>query len=159
MLAEDKISVNPKVWTEAHVRLIKRAASYPTVERVLVHPAIKKALCEATAKDKERSWLHKVRPIWGHYYHFHVRIACPKGSTNCEAQPNPPNEDGCGKELTDWLALMQRPPAPPGPPSPPKPPLTLDQLPTACKAVLASGKSTPEAAATTASKPATSQPK
>jgi len=159
MLAEDKISVNPKVWTEAHVRLIKRAASYPTVERVLVNPAIKKALCEATAKDKDRSWLHKVRPIWGHYYHFHIRIACPKGSTNCEAQPNPPNEDGCGKELTDWLALMQRPPAPPGPPSPPKPPLTLDQLPAACKAVLASGKSTPEAAATTASKPATSQPK
>ncbi len=160
MLAEDKISVDPKVWTDAHVRLIKRAASYPTVERVLVHPAIKKALCEAAAKDKDRAWLHKVRPIWGHYYHFHVRIACPKGSTNCEAQPNPPNDDGCGKELTDWIALVGRPPAPAGPATPAKPAITLDQLPAACQAVLASGGASPtDAAATTASKPATSKAK
>src|SRR5262245_17504509 len=159
MLAEDKISVNPKLWTEAHVRLIKRAASYPTVERVLVHPAIKKALCEATAKDKDSSWQNTVRPIWGHYYHFHIRIACPKGRTYCEAQAHPAQEDGCGKEVADWIALVQRPPSPPGPPSPPKPPLTLEQLPAACKGVLASGTSTPEAAATTASKPTTSQPK
>src|SRR5581483_11394223 len=48
MLAEDKVSVDPKIWTDAHVRLLKRAASYPVVERIFVHPAIKKALCEAT---------------------------------------------------------------------------------------------------------------
>jgi penicillin-insensitive murein DD-endopeptidase len=157
MLAADKISVDPKVWTEAHVRLLKRAASYPTVERVLVHPAIKKALCEATAKDKDRAWLHKVRPIWGHYYHFHVRIACPKGSSNCEAQAEPPSDDGCGKELADWIHLLQRPPSPPGPPTPPKPAITLDQLPAACKAVLASGEgnAAPDTAATAASKTTT----
>jgi penicillin-insensitive murein DD-endopeptidase len=161
MLAEDKISVDPKVWTEAHVRLIKRAASYPAVERVLVHPAIKKALCEATAKDKDRSWLYKVRPIWGHYYHFHVRIACPKESTHCEAQPDPPNDDGCGKELADWIALLRRPPQPSAAPTPPKPPITLDQLPAACKAVLASGsaKEGAAAAATTASTPAANKTK
>jgi penicillin-insensitive murein DD-endopeptidase len=156
MLAADKISVDPKVWTPAHVRLIKRAASYAAVERVLVHPAIKKALCEATANDKDRTWLHKVRPIWGHYYHFHVRIACPKGSGNCETQPGPPSDDGCGKELTDWIHLLQRPPAPPGPPTPPKPAIMLDQLPAACKSVLAggNGKVAPGTAATAASKPA-----
>jgi penicillin-insensitive murein endopeptidase len=160
MLAEDKISVDPKVWTDAHVRLLKRAASYAAVERVLVHPAIKKALCEATAKDKDRAWLHKVRPIWGHYYHFHVRIACPKGSTNCEAQPEPPSDDGCGKELTDWIALLQKPAGPPGPPTPPKPGLTLEQLPAACKAVLASGPNTAVPGTTTsASKPTTSKTK
>jgi penicillin-insensitive murein DD-endopeptidase len=161
MLAEDKISVDPKVWTEAHVRLLKRAASYPAVERVLVHPAIKKALCEATAKDKDRAWLHKVRPIWGHYYHFHIRIACPKGSGNCEAQPEPASDDGCGKELADWIHLLQRPPSPPGPPAPPKPAITLDQLPAACKVVLASGnaKAAPGVAATAASKPTTTKTK
>jgi penicillin-insensitive murein DD-endopeptidase len=161
MLAQGKISVDPKIWTDAHVRLLKRAASYASVERVLVHPAIKKALCEATAKDKDRAWLHKVRPIWGHYYHFHIRIACPKGSTNCEAQPEPPSDDGCGKELSDWIALLQRPPAPPGPPTPPKPPLTLEQLPAACKAVLASGnaKSAAGTATTEASKSTTSKTK
>jgi penicillin-insensitive murein DD-endopeptidase len=161
MLAGDKISVDRTVWTDAHVRLLKRAASYAAVERVLVHPAIKKALCEATAKDKDRTWLNKVRPIWGHFYHFHVRIACPKGSTNCEAQPDPPSDDGCGKELSDWIALLQRPPAPPGPPTPPKPPLTLEQLPAACKAVLASGNGNvpPGTATTAASKAATSKTK
>ena len=161
MLAEDKISVDPKVWSDTHVRLIKRAASYAAVERVLVHPAIKKALCEATAKDKDRSWLNKVRPIWGHYFHFHIRIACPKESTNCEAQPDPPNDDGCGKELADWIALLQRPPQPSAAPTPPKPPITLDQLPAACKAVLASGGGKEGAApgATTASTPAQSRTK
>ena len=66
------------------MRLIKRAASYKAVERIFVHPAIKKALCEATAKDTDRQWLSKVRPMWGHHYHFHIRIVCPAGSTNCE---------------------------------------------------------------------------
>jgi penicillin-insensitive murein DD-endopeptidase len=159
MLAADKISVDAKVWTDAHVRLIRRAASYSAVERLFVHPAIKKALCDATAKDKDRSWLHKVRPMWGHHYHFHIRIDCPKGSGNCEAQPAPPSDDGCGKELSDWIALLQRPPRPPGPPAPPKPPLTLDQLPVACKSVLASGSDKrapvekPAAAAAAAGKP------
>jgi penicillin-insensitive murein endopeptidase len=138
MLAADRVSVNPEVWTDAHVRLLKRAASYTQVERVLVHPAIKKALCEATAKDKDRTWLSKVRPIWGHYYHFHIRIACPKGSTNCEAQPPPGSDDGCGAELERWLALVKNPPKP-GPPGPEKPPITLDQLPAECRTVLAGG--------------------
>ena len=71
------------------MRLIKRAASYPAVERIFVHPAIKKALCEDTAKDTDRAWLSKVRPMWGHHYHFHIRIVCPAGSTNCEHQPAP----------------------------------------------------------------------
>src|SRR5829696_5011771 len=42
MLADDKVSVDPKIWTDAHARLIKRAASNPAVERIFVHPAIKK---------------------------------------------------------------------------------------------------------------------
>jgi penicillin-insensitive murein endopeptidase len=152
MLAEDQVSVDPKVWTEAHVRLLKRAASTSKVERIFVHPAIKKALCEATAKDSDRAWLHKVRAYWGHYYHFHVRITCPKDSSNCQAQPPLPSDDGCGKELTDWLALVKPKPPKPGPPvaaSPPKPGITLDQLPAECRAVLASGSEQPIPAAAT----------
>src|SRR6266446_6717987 len=55
MLAADQASVDPKVWTDAHVRLLKRAAAYASVERIFVHPAIKKALCDAAAKDTERT--------------------------------------------------------------------------------------------------------
>ena len=152
MLADDKVSVNPKVWTDAHVRLLKRAASYRTVERVLVHPAIKKAVCEASKGEKDRIWLSKIRPYWGHYFHFHIRIACPKGSAGCEGQPPVHHDDdGCGAELTRWLKLVKpKPPAPvaaapkPATPAPERRYLTLDHLPAECRAVLATG--TPSAA-------------
>jgi penicillin-insensitive murein endopeptidase len=138
LLGEDKVSVAPQLWTDAHMRLLKRAASYPAVARIFVHPAIKKALCEAAAHDSNREWLRKVRPYWGHNDHFHVRIACPPGSPACKAQPPLPNDDGCGKDLTRWLDLVKpRPPAPkPARPPVPKPELTLDQLPSECRAVL-----------------------
>lgn len=161
MLAEDKVSVDPKIWTDKHAKLIKRAASFAGVERIFVHPAIKKALCDGTPKDADRGWLHKVQSYWGHFYHFHIRIGCPKGSGNCEQQAALPNNDGCGKDLTDWLARVKpKPPVPipptatPAKPAPPKPALTLDQLPAECRAVLASGSGTPAPAAA----PAAPQP-
>ena len=134
MLAADGLGVDPAVWTPAHGKLIRRAAAFPEVERVLVHPAIKKALCES--KEGDRSVLHKVRPYWGHHYHMHIRMACPKGSANCDSQPPPPADDGCGKELDDWFTLLKRPPRPDAKPAKPKPPLSLAQLPPECKVVL-----------------------
>jgi penicillin-insensitive murein endopeptidase len=165
MLAPDGVSVDPKMWTDAHVRLLKRAASYASVERIFVHPAIKKALCEATANDADRTWLHKMQAYWGHYYHFHVRIACPEGSTNCEHQQPLPNNDGCGKELTNWLALVKPKPKPETPPdtvakpAPPKRAITLDQLPADCRSVLAGGTETPVMASKPATPPATATAK
>jgi penicillin-insensitive murein DD-endopeptidase len=155
MLASDGVSVDPAVWTEAHGRLLKRAASLPGVERIFVHPAIKKAVCEAAGNDKEHAWLRKIRAYWGHHYHFHVRIACPEGSGNCQAQPALPADDGCGAELKNWLALVKpKPksevPAAPSKPKAPKAPITLDQLPAECRGVLASGKDAPAVAATPA---------
>ena len=84
MIKTKGLTVNEKVWTPAHARLLKRAASYPEVERILVHPGIKKKLCDTVTGD--RSWLSKVRPFWGHDYHFHIRIGCQPGSTGCKAQ-------------------------------------------------------------------------
>ena len=147
MLADDSQSVNPKVWTDTHVKLLKRAASYDEVQRVLVHPAIKKAMCDASKDEKERSWLSKIRPYWGHYFHFHIRIACPRGSAGCEGQPEVDDDnDGCGAELTQWLKRVKPAPVAPVPPktaikpAPGKAPLMLEQLPAACRAVLASGE-------------------
>ncbi len=139
MLTANELAVEPKSFTARHVALLKRAASYGDVERVLVHPAIKKAICEATVGDADRGWLAKVRPIWGHYFHFHIRIGCPAGSTGCAGQPGPPGDDGCGKELADWYKLLTRPPQPEVPEKP-KPPLTLEQLPAECKVVLQAGR-------------------
>lgn len=139
--------VDPKVWGEGQFKLIKRAASYSKVERILVHPAIKKALCEAAGTD--RSWLSKVRPYFGHYYHFHVRIGCPSGSANCQHQPPVPGGDGCDTELKDWLKRVApkpkkppteaKKPTQPAKPAKPKPEMTLADLPADCKAVLTAG--------------------
>lgn len=136
----DRSHVNPRVWTEAHAKLIKRAASYPQVARIFVHPPIKKALCE-WAKGN-RSWLAKVRPYYGHTYHFHIRMRCPGDNPSCTNQPIPTPVDGtgCGTELSYWIS--DRPWAPEKPPSkktpPPKPakPLMLSNLPSDCRGLL-----------------------
>lgn len=147
MLAADGLSVDPKIWTPAHARLIIRAASYPEVDRIFVHPAIKKAMCQQQGID--RTHLRKVQPYWGHHYHFHIRISCPPGSAGCANQPARPADDGCGKEVDDWMAQLRKPPkpAPPGPKAPPKPGLLLEQLPQECRTVLeaASGHVPPQA--------------
>jgi penicillin-insensitive murein endopeptidase len=135
MLAPDRVSVNKQIWTDAHYRLLKRTASYPEVQRVLVNPAIKKAVCDAAKDEKNRAWLAKIRPIWGHHYHFHIRMTCPKGSNNCETQAAPGPEDGCGAELRRWLALVKNPPRPG--PIVERTPITLAQLPADCRTVLA----------------------
>ncbi len=135
LLAPRTFHVDPKVWSDAHVRLLKRAASFGEVERIFVHPGIKQALCQAAQHDADRSWLFKIRPLWGHADHFHVRIKCPEGATGCQTQPTPAADDGCGKELTDWFALLANPPKPSIFEPPPKP-LTLDKLPADCRTVL-----------------------
>lgn len=147
MLAADMVSVNPRVWGEGQEKLIKRAASYPEVERILVHPALKKALCKSPGANA--SWLSKVRPIFGHYYHFHIRLSCPKNSPTCRSQNPPGNSDGCGKELDYWLKrVAPKPPSPkvakkkpakPALPPFPKPEMKLSDMPNECAAVLKAG--------------------
>jgi len=86
-----------------------------------------------------------VRPWWGHYYHFHVRIKCPEGVAGCVPQPPPGGDDGCGKEVDQWLARVvpsKEPPKPSPPslkPSLPKVPIMLSDLPKECQSLLAAG--------------------
>ena len=142
MLGPDRLSVDPALWDVARARMIKRAASAKEVERIFVHPAIKKALCEKVSDlGPDRAWLAKVRPYWGHHYHFHVRMGCPKDSATCKPQAATAGDDGCGAELADWYKRLTAPPKPPGPPKPPPPPVTLDRLPAECRVVLETGVS------------------
>ena len=133
-----------KTFTKGQFNLIRTAARYNEVERVLVHPTIKRELCRIETGD--RKWLYKVRPYWGHHYHMHVRMGCPANSPNCRPQAKPRADDGCGKELSDWARLLN-------PPKPkkvakkpkkkkrvvkrkPKPQIRLADLPNACRVVL-----------------------
>jgi penicillin-insensitive murein endopeptidase len=139
----DRKRMNYAVWTEAHARLIKRAASNPEVARIFVHPPIKAELCKWATGD--RAWLAKVRPYFGHDYHFHIRIRCPEGSPGCKNQwtPKPKDGTGCGEELAWWLGEQPwRPPSKPArkkprqpPPKPPKP-VTISALPADCRTVV-----------------------
>ncbi|MFC0282494.1 penicillin-insensitive murein endopeptidase [Camelimonas abortus] len=132
LVRADRLDVDPATYTPAHFALLKLAASEPEVERVFVNPAIKRALCRDAGAD--RAWLRKIRPTWGHNYHFHVRLDCG-GAPTCRPQQPPSPGDGCGAELDWWFSPEVLHPKPRPPRKPPRP-LTLADLPPACKAVL-----------------------
>ncbi len=132
--------VDPRKWTDVHARLIRRAASDKRVARIFVNPTIKKALCDFET-GRDRAWLSKIRPWWGHHYHFHVRLSCPSASVGCKNQNPPPPGDGCGSNLTYWLS--DEPWVPKNPPKPgekpkvvKKRPMALAALPRDCRSVL-----------------------
>jgi len=134
VVARDRRDVDPSIWTPGHTAVIKTAARDPKVERIFVNAAIKKALCRDS--DPDREWMSKVRPYWGHDYHFHVRLYCPSDSSECKPQPPPPPGDGCGKDLDWWFTDAVLHPKPPPAPEKAKPPLTMANLPPACHRVL-----------------------
>ena len=121
-------------WTDDHARLIRRAAQDRRVARIFVHPGIKQALCKF--EKGNRAWLRKVRPWWGHHYHFHVRLSCPSGSSGCKDQNAPPPGDGCGSALAWWLSDEPWVPKKDAPPPKKKPPMRMASLPNACTQVL-----------------------
>jgi penicillin-insensitive murein DD-endopeptidase len=132
MVAKDRRDVDAKTWTHERTQLVRAAAEDPIVTRIFVNPAIKKAMCREAGAD--RSWLSKVRPWWGHDWHFHVRIACPPDSPLCKPQPPTGSGDGCGAELASWLKKTEPPPPPPT--GKPHHNMTLARMPVQCRAVV-----------------------
>ena len=141
---EDQTRINGN-WTEAHHQLLKLAASDPRVDRIFVAAAIKIEMCRtATARDK--GWLQKIRPLYGHNDHFHVRLKCPAGSPSCEVQKPSvaalsSGGNGCDDTLTWWvttyLEMLKHPaPKPKGPKKKGPRDYTLADLPKQCSGVL-----------------------
>lgn len=126
--------VNEK-WTPAHHAVLRAAAQDPRVARIFVFPGAKVQMCEDETGN--RDWLRKIRPWWGHHYHFHVRLACPRGARNCVNQAAPPAGDGCA-DADRWVRDILNPP-PPDPnakPAPPRRELRVGDLPRQCAQVL-----------------------
>jgi len=135
----DSAQLDETVWTQNHAALVRDAAQDPNVARIFVTPAIKQYLCKG--KDRhgaDSKWLRRLRPYWGHYNHIHVRLLCPKGDRACHNQAPPDPGDGCGKELSDWLRLINRElPNESNPDTPePKKPVALSSMPKPCRKVL-----------------------
>ncbi|MDA5095400.1 penicillin-insensitive murein endopeptidase [Aliiroseovarius sp. KMU-50] len=125
-------------WTRAHHNILKAAAKDSRVARIFVFPGAKVQMCND--EKGNRAWLRKIRPWWGHHYHFHVRLNCPKGVKGCVNQDPPPPGDGCA-DAVKWVNdILDPPPPPPKPSKPRKPraPITLADLPNQCGSVLSS---------------------
>ena len=125
----DGSEVDPRVWGPQYRRLLEAFARRPEVERIFVNPAIKRALCREAGTD--RGWLERIRPWWGHNYHFHVRLACPPGEIECHNQEPPPPGNGCGADLDWWFSRDTKHLVPHEPAIGPR----LAEMPPACIAV------------------------
>ncbi|CAK0769362.1 Penicillin-insensitive murein endopeptidase [Gammaproteobacteria bacterium] len=129
MLTRNHLAVDPARWTAAQVEMLRLAAAPDEVDRIFVHPVIKKTLCD---QEEDRDWLRKIRPWWNHDDHLHVRLRCPPQNESCISQKSLPPGDGCDADLEWWLDAVAKPPAKTTPK--PKPPTPV--LPSACDAVI-----------------------
>lgn len=127
-------------WTRQHHEIIKAAAKDRRTARIFVFPGAKVQMC----KDEKgnRAWLRKIRPWYGHHYHFHVRLKCPRNARGCVDQAAPPAGDGCA-DAQKWVNDILNPPAPKKrDPNAPKPrkrrELIMTDLPQQCTQVLRS---------------------
>jgi penicillin-insensitive murein endopeptidase len=128
LVAPDGRSVDQSAWTPGTEQLIKLATELPGVDRILVNAAIKKELCQTVT---DQSWLHMVRPWYGHTAHMHIHFRCPSGQAECHDQSPIPPGNGCNASLDWWFARLDQPQAAPTTPAPPP------KLPAPCAAILA----------------------
>jgi penicillin-insensitive murein DD-endopeptidase len=133
-------------WTEAHYALMRAAALDNRVDRIFVAAAVKIEMCR-TATPEDTRWLRKIRPIAGHDTHFHVRLRCPPGATECQTQTPTVAElsnggNGCDDTLMWWVTDYLDPPDPDAAPQEPEEPkrhprdFTMADLPAQCANVL-----------------------
>ncbi len=122
----DQTRVNQN-WTPQNAAILRAAASDPRVDRIFVAAAVKIDMCNKST-PADTPWLQKIRPFYGHEDHFHVRLKCPPGASQCETQTPTVAQlskggNGCDESLNWWvttyLDLLKHPPKPPkGPPKP-----------------------------------------
>ena len=111
-------------WQKSHMKIIRAAAKDPRVDRIFITAPAKIWMCKNAGSD--RKWLQKVRPYWGHHYHFHVRMKCPPDAKGCITQTPTVSQlskggDGCDETLNWWVTAALKPPPKPDPNKPKKP--------------------------------------
>lgn len=126
-------------WTKQHHAILRKAAKDKRVARIFVFPGAKVKMCEDETGN--RDYLRKIRPWWGHHYHFHVRLKCPRNAKGCENQAPIPRGDGCDA-ARQWVRDILNPPKPkpnaPKPKTKPRRAIQMQDLPNQCVNVLQS---------------------
>jgi penicillin-insensitive murein endopeptidase len=93
--------VTDNFHTERNLMLFKHLVTTEPVGRIFVDLAIKKKLCQYAKTSglindaiiKETLRRLRVEPL--HTNHFHLRITCPVGDTQCKSQSEVPSGTGC----------------------------------------------------------------
>jgi len=91
--------ISPNFDTERNWELMKLLFHESKVNRIFVDQKIKDELCRF-ARDRgeletELETLRRLRPYPDHSDHLHLRLECPEGNTQCQAQELPPEGHGC----------------------------------------------------------------
>ena len=99
-------------WTLAHAKILRAAALDNRVDRIFINAPAKIWMCENMEGSKK--WLQKIRPLWGHHSHFHVRLKCPKDSIECIKQIPTVSQiskssNGCDDTLYWWVSKALEP--------------------------------------------------
>jgi penicillin-insensitive murein endopeptidase len=145
--SSDQRSVNGN-WSQQHAAILQAAARDSRVDRIFITAPAKIWLCNNTTGD--RKWLQKIRPLYGHNTHFHVRLKCPAATKGCVTQTPTVSalskgKDGCDETLNWWVTDYLKPPK--VDPNKPKPKVvqkrgardyTMADLPKQCQSVLLS---------------------
>ncbi len=98
MVDLNRFAVN-RHFGKKQVALLRAFAESESVDRVLVHFAIKRELCRTHANE---GWIQKLRPWFGHDHHFHVRVKCASTDSNCKNGEPIPTGNGCDGTLDWW---------------------------------------------------------
>lgn len=139
VLKVDSAELDMSIWSPAHANFVRTAAQDDNVARIFVTPAIKKYLCSCKKSDgSDTDWLRRLRPWEGHDDHIHVRLKCPS-TDPCVEQEAPPEGDGCGEELTEWMQKTAKDPpfkSVPAKDDSENPPFALNKMPKQCLELL-----------------------
>ncbi|WP_299804614.1 penicillin-insensitive murein endopeptidase [uncultured Shewanella sp.] len=103
LVDKKQFTLDTQLWSMQQTQMIKLAAEDSRVARIFVSPVIKQHLCDLGLEND--SWLNKVRPWWGHTYHMHVRLSCPRDNPLCRDQAKIPIGNGCN-ELGWWKSQL-----------------------------------------------------
>ncbi len=99
MVRPDRLDIDPNVWTPAaHSR---SCAPYRRSPRWRAFSSTRRSRRRSAARPGgDRAWLTKIRPMFGHNYHFHIRLACPTGEEGCADQDPPPRATAAAPSST-----------------------------------------------------------